>query len=139
LSDQAMWEQAVFAYREHIVEELQQGRRSKRTADQTISNVRQVLASMDPALPSLGTDLFGIKYARAFVAHRASLAEAKTTNSASAKYLEFASEMLRQAADRYKVDLDQAEAASFTGVLATEMERTRDLPNDPAHAILLVL
>ena len=139
LVDETAWERAVFAYREHVVSSLQQGLRSKRQADQTIAAIRRVLAHMDPVLPKLETELSGIKYARAFTVHRASLAEATSKSRSGADYIEFANSMLRQAADRFKVDLDHDEAMRFTEVLATEIERTRDLPSDPAHAILLVL
>lgn len=136
---QPAWDQAVFAYREQVVSEMKQGLRSKTQADGTIGSIRRTLAHMEPALPSMETDLPGIKYARAFTVHRASLAEASGETAAGAKYIEFANSMLRQAADRYKVQMDDDEAVNFTSALAAEMERSNDLPGDPAHAIFVVL
>lgn len=135
------WEQAVFAYREHVVSELKQKVRSKLQADATIGSIRRILDQMDPVLPNLKTELAGIKHARAFVAHRGSLAEATATaiTPAGAKYIEFANSMLRQAADRFKVEIENDEAVNFTSVLAAEMERFNDLPSDLGHAVLVVL
>ncbi len=136
---QLEWEQAVFAYREHVAGELKQGLRSKPQANATIGSIRRILYCMSPALPSLEAELPGIKHASAFVAHRPSLAEATATTSAGANYIEFANSMLRQAADRFKIDIDNDEATNFTSVLAAEMERSADLPSDLGHAVLVIL
>jgi hypothetical protein len=133
------WEQGVYAYRDQIVLEIKEGLRSKVQADGAIASIRRVLTHMDPVLPALQNDLPGIKYAKAFVVHRASVAEATPASQPGSNYIEFVNNMLRQAADRFKVDLDHDEAVRFTEVLATEMGDTPDLPSDVAHAILLVL
>lgn len=139
--DTKHWELAVFAFRESLVGEVQQGMLSKKFADTRIASLRRVLSRMEPALPGLQTELGGIKHARAFTVHRASLAEATNSQASrpGAEYIDFANNILKQAADRYKVGLDHDEAVRFVEVLAAEMQRSSDLPSDPAHAVLLVL
>jgi hypothetical protein len=138
------WELAIFSFRDHVMSELKAKLRSKSQADVKIANVRRVLAHMQPFFPECTIDLPGVKHARSFTVHRPSMAEA-TTNPKSAKhvdyvdYVEFAGNILRQAADRYEVDLDQNEAAAFIEVLADELERTNDLPCDLSHAVAVVL
>jgi len=54
-------------------------------------------------------------------------------------YIEFASGLLRQAADRFKIDIEQEGGAKFVEVLAAEMDRSKNLPENAAQAILVVL
>jgi hypothetical protein len=137
--EQSEWELAVFAYREHVILGVRQGLRSTSQADNTLSNTRRVLAHMDPVLPKLESNMPGLKYARAFSAHRPSLAEATSDHGPSSDYIDFTSTMLKQACDRYNVGIGYDEAVGFTKVLATEMERSYDLPSDIGRAILVVL
>jgi hypothetical protein len=134
------WELAVFAYRDHVVAQVKSGLNGKTNAHQTIALVRQSLPRLSPPLPAFETEIHGIKYARASTVHKPSLAEVSNPSTAvGSDYIEFAKSMLRQAADRYKVDLDLNEGDHFIGALASEMQRSHDLPTDPAHAVLLVL
>lgn len=96
---------------------------------------------MSPVLPEIEVEIKGVKYARAFSLPRSSLAEALPSMKSlrTENYIEFASGLLRQAADRFKIDIEQEGGAKFVEVLAAEMDRSKNLPENAAQAILVVL
>jgi hypothetical protein len=137
------WEDALFAYRDHLVSEIEAGAETDPSADRAIKALRIALKPFTSGqlVPPTSTRLRGIKYARSFSGHIPSIAEAGKTSSARvrADYITFAREFFAEAVKTAGIEVEQQEAEAFLEVLGAELNSGNQLPNDPAKAVHAVL
>lgn len=138
------WEEAVFAYRAHLVLSIAEGRAEKTTVDSTLTAIRVMLEGLNAAgvLPGLSVPLPGIKLAHRSGRKRQSVAEVVRTESdgrGQIDYLAFAKARLAEAREHAGLEVSPADDNDFLQVLATELSADKRLPADITAAIKLVL
>ncbi|MBX3488610.1 hypothetical protein [Parvibaculum sp.] len=137
------WEDALFAYREHLVTGIAAGGTADRAIDSAIAQLRTMLDGLSSGrvVPATSTPLPGVKYGRYRNKHRPSVAEAGPVdrNRAEADYVAFARDRYLEVCRGSGTDLGMEESDQFINGLAIEIGASRDLPADPVAAIRLVL
>jgi hypothetical protein len=137
------WEDALFSYRDHLVASVNSGSATEGAIDGAIACLRIALAglSSNQLVPVTPTLLPGVKHRRRRSGHLRSVAEApaSTSNETVWDYVAFAQDRFLQACKAAGTDLEKGEAGEFIRGLASALSSLRDLPADPAKAILLVL
>jgi len=133
------WEDALFAYRDHLVAKISSGSATESNVDGAIKSLRSILNALASGrvVPSTSVPLPGIKHIRRKVSHRLSVAEAGREGPAD--YVNFAQQRFLDACKASGTDLGIGESAGFIEGLAEEIESFGELPSEPAAAIQLVL
>lgn len=133
------WEDALFAYRDHLIAATA----TDSSVDGTIKALRTMLDGLSSGgvVPGTSTPLPGVKYARRRSGHLRSVAEANTRDSAGIEpdYVAFARDRFLQVAKSSGADIGMGDTDGFIDGLAVELSARRDLPSDPVAAIRLVL
>ncbi|WP_449410168.1 hypothetical protein [Methylobacterium komagatae] len=137
------WEDALFAYRDHLIAEIATGGATDGSVDQAISSLRPMLDALSSAqiVPETSVGLPGVKHARRRSGHLRSVAEACTPNAgrAAPDYVSFARDRFLEACKTSGTDLGMGDSEEFISSLAAGMHSTANLPADPAAAVRLVL
>lgn len=137
------WEDALFAYRDHLLASVKSGAATEGAIDGAIACLRIALAglSSNQLVPVMPTLLPGVKHRRRRSGHLRSVAEASasTSDEVVSDYIAFAQDHFLQACKAAGTDLEKGEAGEFIRGLASELSSLRELPADPAKAILLLL
>ena len=133
------WEDALFAYRDHLIA----GNATDSSTDQDISALRSVLSGLSSGgvVPAASMPLPGVKHARRRGGHLRSVAEASRVGGQKVKsdYLTFAHGRLLDAYRNSSIDMGRGESEKFIHGLADELRFSDDLPDDPAVAIRTTL
>lgn len=137
------WEDALFAYREHLITGIAACDATDSAVDNAIAKLRTALDGLSSGgvVPATSTPLPGVKHFRRRTRHRPSVAEAGSAerNGADADYIAFARDRFDEARKEIGTDIGQDDSGEFIKGLAVEIGASRDLPADPAAAIRLVL
>lgn len=137
------WEEAVFAYRASLVEEIAQGLKQKTSVDATLTALRTSLEGLSSGgvVPAMSYPLPGIKLADRTGQKRKSIAEVTKGDSGSTaglEYIKFAKARLLDARRQAGID-PSLDDDNFLQVLAEEMRAVSTLPHELADAIRQVL
>ena len=137
------WEDALFAYRDHLVAGIPTGETSGSAVNGNIKALRSALEGLSSGrvAPSMAVPLPGVKYVRQRSRHLSSVAEAvgNARNRKVADYVNFARARLLEACKASGVELSKGESEEFIDGLAVEIRGARDLPTDLVAAIRSVL
>lgn len=137
------WEDALFAYREHLIAEIAAGRSTNSAVDTAIKALRIMLdrLSSGGVVPSTSTPLPGVKHVRRLSGKRKSVAEAKSAagEGIEADYVAFARERFQEAAKSSGSDMGMGESNEFINGLAVELRDGVNLPGDATAAVRFVL
>lgn len=137
------WEDAVFAYRRHLIGTVAAGSATETGIDADISSLRiglQML-SAGKVVPEMAMSLPGIKYAGRLTSHRRSVAEAplRAGKPPELDYVGFVRDRYRRACELAEVDVDISGEDAFVRGIASDLRSMPDLPVRPADAVRLVL
>lgn len=139
----AAWEDALFAYRDHLVAEIATGRSTDSSVDHAISSLRSMLDALSSAqvVPETSVGLPGVKHTRRRSGHLRSVAEACAADAGGTApdYVSFARDRFQEACKTSGTDLGMSDSEEFIRSLAIGMRSTVNLPTDPATAVRLVL
>ena len=137
------WEDALFAYREHLVTGIATCGVTHSAVDSAISGLRIALngLSSGSVVPATSMPLPGVKYVRRRSTRRPSVAEVGFTkgNGVNADYVAFARDRFLEACRNSSTDIGMDESDEFINGLAIEIGASRDLPTEIGAAIRLVL
>lgn len=137
------WEDALFAYREHLITGIAAGGATDSRVDGAIKMLRTVLDGLSSGgvVPVTSTPLPGVKHARRHGRRRPSVAEAGSAkrNGVDADYVAFARDRFLEVCRNSNTYMGMDESDEFVNGLAIEIGASRDLPADPSAAIRLVL
>ena len=99
------WEDALFAYRDHLVAKISSGSATESNVDGAIKSLRSILNALASGrvVPSTSVPLPGIKHIRRKVSHRLSVAEAGREGPAD--YVNFAQQRFLDACKASGTDL----------------------------------
>lgn len=133
------WEEALFAYRDHLVAKISNGSAKESRVNGAIQALRSLLNELASGrvVPSTSVPLPGIKYIRRKLSHRLSVAEAGRKKRAD--YVTFAQQRYLDVCKTSGTELGTGESAGFIEGLAEEIEAFGELPVQPAAAIQLIL
>ncbi|WP_419830336.1 hypothetical protein [Methylobacterium sp.] len=139
----AAWEDALFAYREHLVAGIAAGSETDSSVDHAISSLRPMLDALSTAqvVPETSMALPGVKHSRRRSGHLRSIAEACATDTSGAApdYVSFARDRFLQACKTSGTDLGMGDSEEFIRSLAIGLHATANLPMDPETGVRLVL
>ena len=138
------WEEALYAYRAHLVSEISAGARSDSSVDNSIKFLRTALdgLSTGQVVPVTSTPLPGVKYSRRRMGHLRTVAEAtapRGDNKVEDAYVSFACTRFEEACAAFSLDMGKGESGEFIASLSEELRSARKLPKDPADAVRRVL
>lgn len=138
------WEEALFAYRDHLISCIRSGSKKDISVDAAIKALRIALNRFcaDHITPPTSIPLPGLKYTRRRSGHLRSIAEVGVVtsgNSLPPDYVAFAKDRLLEAAKAASLDWDEGEGKAFLHGLAEELKTSIHPGADPALAIRLVL
>lgn len=133
------WEEALYAYRAHLVSEISRGVRSDSSVDTSISSLRASLDALSSGqvVPVTSVPLPGIKHSRRRRGHLRTVAEAaiQSDDKSEDGYVTFARSRFEEACAMLSLDMGKGESGEFIAGLADELRLKRKLPNDPAEAV----
>lgn len=137
------WEDALFAYRDHLVALIASGSATEGAVDSRITALRTALNGLSSGrvVPDVAMPLPGIKHVRRLGSHLMSVAEvtAKSVNGSKADYVAFAKDRYLDICRSSGTDMGQGDSENFINGLAVELGTFHDLPDDPVTAVRLVL
>lgn len=137
------WEDALFAYRDHLVSGIKTRIATEASVDTAISRLRASLQllSTSKLVPETSIPLFGVKYSRRRRGHLRSVAEASLAapEKSLQDYVEFARQYFNKTEISTELGIEQHDVEAFLAVLGSELTSSKELPADPASAIREVL
>lgn len=137
------WEEAVHAYRDHLLSRINTRAVEAISADNQIKKLRSALAMLSTSrlVPETSIPVPGVRHARRRSTHLRSVVETRSPTGGGGQndYLEFARARFREACKAHGALIDTGESTDFLDSLPTEIDRTKDLPIDAASAIRLLL
>jgi len=137
------WEDALFAYREHLVASIASGSATEGAVDSRITALRTLLNGLSSGrvVPDVATPLPGIKHVRRLGGHLRSVAEVTTKGGSGPKadFVAFAKDRYLDICRSSDTDLGHGDSENFINGLAVELGAFQDLPEDPVAAVRLVL
>lgn len=141
ISNAGEWEDALFAYREHLVSQIAEERATDSNVDGNISTLRTALDALVSGriIPQIANHLFGIKHVRRRAGHLQSVAEAPAKNRGSVDYVAFAREHFETARKSLEIDIGAGDSEPFFASIGQELQTFPGLPADPSAAVKIVL
>jgi hypothetical protein len=135
------WEEALFAYRDHVIAGIGTSNASKGAVDHALGALRPMLNGLSSGaiVPSSSTPLPGVKHVAQRSSRKRSIAEAPTTSAGEIDYVGFARTSYLEACRCSGTDLGSGESDEFISSIAFEIARASDLPVNPVAAIRLIL
>ena len=137
------WEDALFAYRDHLVSSIKSHAATEASVDTAIARLRASLQLLSPGgpVPETSIPLFGVKYSRRRRGHLRSVAEATSAlpGEAPQDYVEFARQFFGKIEISTELGFEQDDVEAFLAALGSELTSSKVLPADPASAIRAVL
>lgn len=138
------WEEALFAYRDHLTSAIVAESATKASIDSRISALRIALNTLASArvVPSTAVPLPGVKHANRLTGHIRSVAELGSQSRmrcGSDGYVEFARDRYLEVCGNSGTDMGKGDSDEFIDGLAVDLSFTHELPSDPAAAVRLVL
>lgn len=137
------WEDVVYEYRDYIISRVSNGSATAYTSDSWLAALRSILEQLSNCriFPTIPTPLPGIKRAARLGCRVRSVAEAASDGRGEGKrdYVAFVEEHLKAANVIARTEFRSDENAEFLAGLSHEISTSKNLPQDPASAVLLVL
>ena len=137
------WEDTLLSYRDWLIAEGSEARRSANSINGALKALRNILSALASGglIPEIPTRLTGIKHAMRRSGRLKSVAEATTSNATQKAndYVAFAEERLQELSKANGFDLGQTGAEAFCESLRREFRYSRNHPIDTADAVRLVL
>jgi len=136
------WEDALFAYRDHLVASIASGSATESAVDSSITALRTSFNGLSSGrvVPDMAMPLPGIKHVRRLGGHLRSVAEVTTSEGgAKADFVAFARDRYLDICRNSGTDMGQGDSENFINGLAVELGTFHDLPDDPVSAVRLVL
>ena len=130
------WEEALFAYRAHLVD-----RASGSSVDTAIAQLRTVLDGLSSGgvAPQTSGRLPGVKHIHRKTSRLRSVAEVDLASSQGDDYVAFARARLQVSAKALALDLGRGEADEFISGLVEELRAPLKQPGEAAAVVLAVL
>jgi len=129
------WEDALFAYRDHLIASAA----TASSVDSTIKGLRGMLAGLASGgvVPATSVPLPGIKNARRRGGHLRSVIEASAVDGEDAEsdYVAFVRDLYSGVLRNSGTDIGKGESDHFIDGLAIELRAVGHLPDDPAAAV----
>ena len=137
------WEEALHEYRDHLQSRISLGDAEAVSVDVRIGGLRSALSmfSSSRLVPATSVPLPGVRLAHHRRGHLRSVAETKSPTDRNDRndYVEFARARFQEVCKAHGTLVDMGESTGFLDTLATEIDRTTNLPTDAASAIRLLL
>jgi hypothetical protein len=137
------WEDALFAYRDHLVASIASGSVTESAVDSSITALRTSFSGLASGrvTPDKAMPLPGIKHVRRRGGHLKSVAETTAVSGSGAKadFVAFAKDRYLEICRNSGTDMGQGDSDNFVNGLAVELGTSHDLPDDPVLAVRLVL
>lgn len=141
ITDAGEWEDALFAYRDQLVEGISRGNASDSTVNMRIFSLRTSLDALatGAVIPRTANSLPGVKYSRRRAGHLRSVAEVPRVGRGATSYIDFARKHFESTQDALEIKIGWGDSDSFFASIGEELRITSEIPEDPAEAIKILL
>lgn len=141
ITDSKEWEEALFAYRKHLIDCVASGRMTGTSVDTMIQTLRTSVQALSSGgvVPRLEDSFRSVKYSRRRAGRVRSLAEAPGHGQDATDYVAFARAHFEDARKALEIDVGTEDSEPFFAGIGQELKTASGLPDDPSMAVKIVL